>query len=233
MVRDSMYGRSRALTAALLGTLLVSGGCASLSNTEKGAAGGAAVGGVVGGLVGKATGSTARGAILGAVVGGAAGAAIGSRMDKQAEELDDRLPNATVQRVGEGIAITFDSGILFDVDSDRLRAASEENLRNLASSVEDYEGTEILVVGHTDATGADSYNQSLSERRASAARTFLLRQGVDGDRIEAAGRGESEPVSTNDTEAGRQDNRRVEVAIFASEELQEQMIRRHGRGGAR
>jgi outer membrane protein OmpA-like peptidoglycan-associated protein len=202
-----------------------------MNRTEKGAAGGAAAGAAVGGLIGKATGSTVRGAILGAVVGGAAGAAIGRRMDKQAEELDDRIANATVQRVGEGIAVTFDSGILFDVDSDVLREASQINLSELASSLEDYEGTEILVIGHTDGTGSDAYNQGLSERRATAARTYLLRQGVDGDRVEAAGRGESEPIADNESTEGRQENRRVEIAIFASEELQDQMLQRHGRGG--
>lgn len=231
MFHDFMPGRGRVLTVAVLATTLVAGGCASMSNTEKGAAGGAAAGAAVGGLIGRATGSTARGAILGAVVGGTAGAVIGARMDRQAEELANRLPNATVQRVGEGIAVTFESGILFDVDSDVLRSASRENLTDLAESIEDYEGTEILVVGHTDATGSDSYNQALSERRANSARTFLLQQGVGGDRIEAAGRGESEPISENETETGRQQNRRVEIAIFASEEFQEEMIRRHGRGG--
>lgn len=231
MSLDSIPARNRALIAVVLGVTLVSGGCASMSRTERGAAGGAAAGAAVGGLIGRATGSTARGAIIGAVVGGAAGAAIGRRMDRQAEELASRLPNATVQRVGEGIAVTFESGILFDVDSDVLRPASRENLTNLANSVQDYEGTEILVVGHTDATGPDSYNQALSERRANAARVFLLRQGVDPDRVEAVGRGESEAIADNDTAAGRQENRRVEVAIFASEEFQQEMIRRHGGGG--
>jgi outer membrane protein OmpA-like peptidoglycan-associated protein len=202
-----------------------------MNRTEKGAAGGAAAGAAVGGLIGKAAGSTAKGAILGAVVGGAAGAAIGNRMDKQAEELDAELPNATVERVGEGIQITFDSGILFDVDSDVLRRASQENLSNLAQSIADYEGTRILVVGHTDSTGSDAYNQSLSERRANSARTYLLRQGVSADRIESVGRGESEPVAEDETATGRQENRRVEVAIFASEAFQKAMLDRYGRGG--
>lgn len=223
--------RSRALTASILCISLASAGCASMNQTEKGAAGGAAAGAALGGLIGKAAGSTAKGAILGAVVGGAAGAAIGHRMDEQAKELDAELPNATVERVGEGIQVTFDSGILFDVDSDVLRPASEENLSNLAQSIAEYDGTRILVVGHTDATGSDAYNQGLSERRASAARTYLMRQGVGGDRVEAAGRGESEPVADNDTAEGRQENRRVEVAIFASEEMQKAMLDRYGRGG--
>jgi len=225
------FNRSRAFTASILCIALASGGCASMSRTEKGAAGGAAGGAVVGGLIGKAAGSTAKGAILGAVVGGAAGAAIGHRMDQQAKELGAELPGATVERVGEGIQVTFDSGILFDVDSDVLRPASEENLSNLAQSIGEYEGTRILVVGHTDATGSDAYNQGLSERRANAARTYLLRQGVASDRVEAAGRGEAEPVATNDTAMGRQENRRVEVAIFASDEMQKAMLDRYGRGG--
>ena len=182
MSPDSMYESrsrvSRALVVTLLCIPLAGGGCASLNKTEKGAGTGAAVGAAVGGLIGRANGSTAKGAILGAVVGGAAGAVIGHRMDEQAKELDNKLPNASVERVGEGIQITFDSGILFDVDSDVLRVASRDNLSALANSISEYPGTKILVVGHTDSTGSDSYNQSLSERRANSARTFLLQQGV-------------------------------------------------------
>jgi len=235
MSPDSMYESrsrvSRALVVTLLCIPLAGGGCASLNKTEKGAGTGAAVGAAVGGLIGRANGSTAKGAILGAVVGGAAGAVIGHRMDEQAKELDNKLPNASVERVGEGIQITFDSGILFDVDSDVLRVASRDNLSALANSISEYPGTKILVVGHTDSTGSDSYNQSLSERRANSARTFLLQQGVGGDRIESAGRGESEPVAANDSAEGRQQNRRVEVAIFASDDLQKKMIQQYGRGG--
>jgi len=231
MAVDLTFRGSRALEASILCLTLLSAGCASMSNTEKGAAGGAAAGAAVGGLIGKAAGSTAKGAILGAVVGGAAGAAIGHRMDEQAKELDNTLPNATVERVGEGIQVTFDSGILFDVDSSVLRPASRDNLTNLARSIEDYDGTRILVVGHTDSTGSDAYNQGLSERRAIAAKTYLIEQGVAGDRIDALGRGESEPVASNETAEGRQDNRRVEVAIFASEAMQKAMLDRYGRGG--
>ncbi|MEQ9401543.1 MAG: OmpA family protein [Longimicrobiales bacterium] len=229
MKRAAHLHRSRSLALALVAAVGVTSGCASLNNTEKGAAGGAAVGGVVGGIIGNQTGSTTRGAILGAVLGGAAGAAIGHRMDEQAEELENTLPGATVERVGEGIHVTFDSGLLFDVDSDVLRAPARQNLENLANSLDDYEGSRVLVVGHTDATGADSYNQGLSERRAAAAKAYLLRQGLAGDRVDAMGRGESEPVASNESASGRQENRRVEVAIFASDEMQEEMLRRHGR----
>lgn len=208
-------------------------GCSSLNNTERGAATGAAVGGVVGGVIGNQTGSTTKGAIIGAVIGGAAGAAIGHRMDEQAEELETEIPNAEIERVGEGIQVTFDSGLLFDYDSDVLRSAARENLRNLANSLKEYEDTEVLVVGHTDSRGTDAYNQGLSERRASAAKAFLVSQGIPSARVSAMGRGEMEPVASNDTDAGRQENRRVEVAIFASEELQEEMLRRHGTTGGR
>ncbi len=143
-----LYGGRFGTTATLLALLLSVAGCSS--NLRTGALGGAAAGAVVGGL---ASGS-ARGAIIGAAVGGAAGAAIGGIMDSQAEDLQDKLPNARVERVGEGIQITFDSGILFDVGSSTLRSAAQQNLRELVSSLEDYEGTDVLVVGHTDSTGA-------------------------------------------------------------------------------
>jgi len=197
-------------------------GCST--NLRTGALGGAAAGAAIGGL---ASGS-ARGAIIGAAIGGAAGAAIGGVMDSQAEDLQDKLPNAKVERVGEGIQVTFDSGILFDVNQAMLRSAAQQNLSDLVASLEEYEGTDVLVVGHTDATGEASYNQGLSERRADAARTYLLGAGLDSDRVRAMGMGEEEPVDTNDTDAGRQANRRVEVAIFASEAMQQEMLRRHG-----
>lgn len=215
--------RSRfGMTVIVLALTLSTVGCST--NLRTGALGGAAAGAAIGGL---ASGS-ARGAIIGAAIGGAAGAAIGGVMDSQAEDLQDKLPNAKVERVGEGIQVTFDSGILFDVNQALLRSAAQQNLSDLVASLEEYEGTDVLVVGHTDATGEASYNQGLSERRADAARTYLLGAGLDTDRVRAMGMGEEEPVDTNDTDAGRQANRRVEVAIFASEAMQQEMLRRHG-----
>jgi outer membrane protein OmpA-like peptidoglycan-associated protein len=203
--------------------MLTLNGCST--NLGTGALGGAAAGAAIGGL---ASGSV-RGAIVGAAVGGAAGAAIGAVMDAQAEDLQDKLPNARVERMGEGIAVTFDSGILFAVDQSALQPGGQQNLRELAASLDEYEGTEVLVVGHTDSTGADDYNQSLSVRRADSARTFLLGAGLEASRVVAVGRGEMEPIATNDTTDGRQQNRRVEIAIFASEEMQEEMLSQHGR----
>lgn len=224
-----MNAVSRKFTVALA-ALTVAGtsglsGCAQMSNTEKGAAAGAGAGGAIGAIIGRQTGNTARGAIIGAVVGGAAGAVIGRRMDQQAQELEQNLPAAEVERVGEGIAVTFESGVLFPFNSADILPAGRENLRQLANSLRNYPGTTVLIVGHTDSVGSDEYNMGLSYRRAESARNFLAAQGIESSRVRVEGRGESEPVADNSTEAGRQQNRRVEVAIFASEEYREQILR--------
>jgi len=203
--------------AVLAATSLVLGGCASLNNKEKGGIIGATGGAIAGGAIGKANGSTAKGAILGAVVGGAAGMIIGHQMDKQAAELKQNIPGAIVERVGEGIQVTFASGLLFDFDSDVVRSDARTNLRNLAASLDKYPGSELLIVGHTDSVGTDAYNLALSERRAEAAAVYLAAQGVARARLSSRGLGESEPVAPNDSDAGRSRNRRVEVAIYAGE----------------
>lgn len=209
-------------------SLLGLAGCASLSNTEKGAAAGAGAGAAAGAAIGKATGKgTAKGAILGAVLGGTAGAIIGQQMDKQAEELEDDLPGADVERVAEGIQVTFDSGILFDFDDSTLRPQAKTNLRDLANSLDKYDNTDILIVGHTDAVGSDDYNYDLSQRRAASAARYLYDLGVSPDRVTTVGRGETEPVASNDTDYGRQQNRRVEIAIYASEEYRDEIARQY------
>ena len=195
---------------------LLLAGCATKAGT--GAVVGTAGGAVVGGVIGKVAGSTAKGAIIGAVVGGVAGAIIGARMDKQAKELEQNIQGAKVERVGEGIQVTFDSGLLYDFDSDVVRPEAKTNLRELAASLEKYPGSDLLILGHTDQLGATAYNQGLSERRANAAATYLISQGVSPTRIATRGLGETEPIASNETEAGRQANRRVEVSIFASKE---------------
>ena len=196
--------------------------CASLSRKEEGAVIGAAAGGVIGGVIGNQTGSTARGAIIGAVVGGTIGAVIGHQMDQQAKELQQNIPGAVVARVGEGITVTFASGLLYDFDSDVIRAEAATNLRNLAASLGKYPNTDLLIVGHTDAVGTSEYNQALSERRAASAGNYLTGQGVSSGRLRAVGRGETEPIAANDTERGRQLNRRVEVAIYANAQARKQ-----------
>jgi outer membrane protein OmpA-like peptidoglycan-associated protein len=194
--------------------------CQTLNtNKERGAVVGAAVGGVAGGVIGKHQGSTAKGAIIGATVGGVIGGVIGHQMDQQAKELEQNIPGAIVERVGEGIQVTFESGLLFDFDSDRIKTTAAQNLRNLATSLDKYPNSSLLIVGHTDAQGTYEYNQQLSERRAQAAADFLVSRGVARTRIKARGLGETEPVASNDTEAGKAQNRRVEVAIFADDAL--------------
>jgi outer membrane protein OmpA-like peptidoglycan-associated protein len=222
-----MTKMKRSLAAALCVATLGTSACASMNNTERGAGIGAGAGGAIGAVIGRQTGNTARGAIIGAVVGGAAGAVIGRRMDRQAQELE-QIPNADVQRVGEGIAVTFESGILFPYNSDQIQAAGQSNLRQLAQSLQKYPGTEVLIVGHTDATGSDSYNMGLSLRRASSARNYLVAQGIPANVIRVEGRGETEPVADNTTAAGQARNRRVEIAIFASEQYRQQVLRENG-----
>jgi len=188
---------------------------------RKGTLIGAGSGAVIGGVIGDKAGNTALGAILGAAVGGAAGAYIGGYMDKQAQEIDQDLAGAKVERVGEGIKITFDSGILFDVDKATLRPASETQLTKLAAILNKYPDTNILLEGHTDATGSDEYNLNLSRLRAQSVEAFLAGQAVTSNRFTIMGYGESQPMATNDTDEGRQLNRRVEVAIYANEKLKE------------
>jgi outer membrane protein OmpA-like peptidoglycan-associated protein len=199
-----------------------------MQQRERGAVIGAGTGAAIGGVIGQRTGNTARGAILGAVIGGAAGAVIGQQMDRQARSLEGELDGATIDRFGEGIAVSFDSGILFPFDSDNVLPAGRQNLQRLAASLQRYPGSEVLIVGHTDNVGRVDYNQRLSERRAEAAAQILVANGIPRARIQTAGRGMNEPIASNESEAGRQQNRRVEVAIFASEQYRQQILREHG-----
>jgi outer membrane protein OmpA-like peptidoglycan-associated protein len=209
------------LAAAAAGSTTL-GACASLNNKQNGAIIGAATGAAAGAAIGNKNGGTARGAIIGAAVGGAAGAIIGHQMDQRAKELQQNIKGARVERVGEGILVTFDSGLLFDFDSDVLREPARANLRELATSFTKYPDTDLMIVGHTDGQGDDAYNQRLSERRAAAAAAYLTQQGVPGARVRPTGRGETEPVAPNDTDANRQQNRRVEVALYANDKAQQQ-----------
>lgn len=202
----------------ILGLLLGSLNC-GMTRAQKGATIGATTGGVVGGVIGNATGNTALGAILGAAIGGAAGAYIGSYMDKQAAEIEKDIEGAEVERVGEGIKITFDSGIVFDVNKSDLKSQFQGELSELAVILKKYEDTEILLEGHTDATGSDEYNLELSKKRAQSVSNFLSGQGVTVNRFTIMGYGESQPIADNETTAGRQQNRRVEVAIYANDKL--------------
>jgi outer membrane protein OmpA-like peptidoglycan-associated protein len=193
-------------------------GC-NATNTTKGGAIGAGAGAAIGGVIGHQSGNTAAGAIIGAAVGGTTGALIGRHMDKQAEELQADLKGAKVERVGEGILITFDSGLLFPLNSSTLSATTKTNLTELSKTLNKYQDTNVLIEGHTDSSGDDAYNNKLSDQRANSVEDYLASEGVKSSRLTTKGYGESQPISSNDTEAGRQANRRVEVAIYANKEM--------------
>lgn len=212
---NSQFGRRT--TAALALSAVALAGCAGMTRTQQGAVTGAAVGAAAGAGIAAATGgSTTRGVLIGAAVGGAAGALIGREMDRQARELE-RIEGAEVERVGEGILVTFASGVLFPFDSDVLTPTARENLRQFAVTMRENPDTHILIVGHTDSVGTMAYNQGLSERRARAASAFLQGQGIAAARLTGSGKGETEPRYSNATEEGRRQNRRVEIAIYANE----------------
>lgn len=196
------------------------------SNKQKGTVIGAGSGAVIGGVIGNNTGdgNSALGAIIGGVVGGAAGAYIGNRMDEQAQEIENEIPGAEVERVGEGINVTFDeaSGVYFDTERFNINQKSQETLDRLADIFKEYPNTNILVEGHTDSQGSESYNLTLSRNRAQAVTNFLVNQGIDKERMDTKWYGELQPKYDNETPEGRAKNRRVELAIVANEELIEE-----------
>jgi len=203
----------------IISFLAVNMGCAGWSRTQKGAVIGAGTGGAIGGIIGHATGSTVAGILIGAAVGGLAGGFIGNYMDKQAAEIERDIQGAKVERVGEGIKITFSSGILFDVDKANLKDQFKGELAQLATILNKYEDTNILLAGHTDSTGSDEYNLQLSRNRAQSVADYLAIQNVNAARFTTQGYGKSDPIASNDTPEGRAQNRRVEVAIWANEKL--------------
>lgn len=205
------------------------------SDKQKGAVIGASSGAVLGGVIGNnvGEGNTALGAIIGGVVGGAAGAYIGNRMDEQAQKIEQEIPGAEVERVGEGINVTFDetSGVYFDSAEYTIKGQSREALLDLANILKEYPKTNIVLEGHTDNTGSDAYNLTLSKNRAQAVTNFLVDNGILKSRIETKWYGESQPKYDNSTVEGRSKNRRVELAIVANEELVEEAQREAGETG--
>ncbi|PRX54811.1 OmpA family protein [Flagellimonas meridianipacifica] len=196
------------------------------NNTQKGAvigaSGGAVIGGVIGNNVGK--GNTALGAIIGAVVGGAAGGYIGNRMDRQAERIEEEIPGAEVKRVGEGINVTFneDAGVYFDTNKSTVKGTSAATLDKLAGIFKEYPKSFILVEGHTDSAGPEDYNMNLSRQRAESVTNYLVSKGISAGRFTTKWYGEAQPKATNETSEGKAKNRRVELAIVASDELKQE-----------
>jgi outer membrane protein OmpA-like peptidoglycan-associated protein len=193
--------------------------CKSLNNTQKATTIGAVAGGTAGAIIGGGGKSSVIGAIIGAAVGGGAGYLIGSQMDKQAKEIKQAVPDAQVERVGEGINMTFNSGLLFRINSMELSDSARYNLERIAIVFNKYPETIILVEGHTDNTGTEEYNMDLSKKRADAVSDYLIAKGVAKNRFEIKWYGETQPKYPNDTEANRKLNRRVEVGVMANSEL--------------
>ncbi len=198
---------------AILCLVALLAGCASWSKTGQGAAIGGAAGAVLGTAVSK---DNTKGAVVGGAIGAVAGGIIGNYLDKQAKELE-AVKGAEVERQGDELKITFSEKILFDINSSTLKSASQSQLDQVADVLNRYPDTDILVMGHTDATGTEEYNQKLSERRATAVTYYIEGRGVADSRVRAKGFGESAPVADNATEEGRAQNRRVEFSIHVNE----------------
>jgi len=205
---------------ALAAVLLTN--CKSANNTQKGTAIGAAAGATAGALIGGGGKSSVWGALIGAAVGGGAGYAIGHHMDKQAKEIKQAVPDAQVERVGEGINMTFNSGLLFQINSSALSEAAKTNLEKVAGVFVKYPETNILIEGHTDDTGTPEYNMELSKKRAYAVSDYLTTKGVSSSRLNVKWYGESQPKVPNTSDANRTQNRRVEVAIMANDQLKQE-----------
>jgi outer membrane protein OmpA-like peptidoglycan-associated protein len=189
-------------------------GCAT--NQKTGTLVGAGAGAAVGAAVSK---GSVWGVLIGAAVGGAAGNLIGKSMDKQAKELKQAVPTADVERVGEGINLTFDSSLLFPVGSAEISPSYKQDLAAAATVMQKYPDTNILIEGHTDNTGSDAVNQPLSEKRASAVSKYLASQGVAAGRLTTKGYGSTQPKVANDTKENQAKNRRVELAITANDKM--------------
>lgn len=214
------------IAALFISSSLVLTSCEAVQNANNqqkgtviGTAAGAVIGGVLGNNIGKGKNAPV-GAVLGGIVGGVAGNVIGRNMDKQAKEIKETLPGAEVERVGEGIKVTMKENMVnFGFDSSNLTSAAMANLDKLAEVLINNPDTNINIYGHTDSKGTDEYNLSLSDRRAAAVKSYLASKGIASSRMIPMGVGEKEPIATNDTDAGRAQNRRVEFAITANEEM--------------
>ena len=185
---------------------------ANTNRTQQGAVAGA----IAGGVLGAATGSGNRlpEALLGAGVGALAGGVIGASLDRQAAELRAQLGNnIDVRNTGDEIVVTMPQDILFATDSAALRPDLRRDLRAIAANLRQYPASTIIITGHTDSTGAMAYNQSLSERRASSVAAVLIESGVSSNRVMPRGAGQTQPIASNETAAGRAQNRRVEIVI--------------------
>lgn len=213
------------LAVAILSSIVLSS-CNAVKNSSNeqrgvaiGAAGGAVLGAVLGNNIGKG-GNGALGAVLGGVVGGVAGGIIGNKMDKQAREIDNALPGADVVRVGEGIKLVLgENAVRFDFNKSTLTSQAKANLDKLVKVFTEYPDTNIVIYGYTDNKGAADYNLKLSQDRANAVKAYLTKKGLAASRFTTTGMGMADPIESNDTDAGRSKNRRVEFAITANDKM--------------
>jgi outer membrane protein OmpA-like peptidoglycan-associated protein len=207
-----MNTRNAAITLALVAVM--ASGCANRQQTGSliGAGAGAAVGAAV-------SDGSIWGVLAGAAIGGTAGNLIGRHMDRQARELEQAVPTADVERVDEGINVTFDSSLMFEINSADLNDGYRGDLAAAATVLNKYPDTNILIEGHTDDTGTDAINDPLSEQRAKAVSAFLVAEGVSPERLTEEWYGSRRPRYPNDTPENQAKNRRVEMAIYANEDM--------------
>ena len=204
------------------------------NNKQKGAVIGAASGAILGAIIGNNVGNGgngALGAVIGGAVGGGAGILIGNKMDKQAQAIEEEIPGAVVERVDDGIVITFDenSGVFFDTAKYSINAASKVNLDKLSGILVEYADTNVLVVGHTDSVGSDTSNMLLSERRAKAVTSYFTgTKGLSSGRFTTNWYGEQTPVADNANAEGRAKNRRVNIAIVPNEKMKNDAKKQSG-----
>ena len=208
----------------ILSLMLCVGLLVACNNTQKGAGIGAGGGALLGAIIGHVAGNTAVGAAIGGVVGAGTGAIIGHKMDKAKKEAE-AVKNAQVETITdanglEAIKVTFDSGILFATNKADLNAASKASLTQFAEVLKENKDMDIAIFGHTDNTGTDAVNNPLSKNRAQSVSKFLKSQGVASSQIKTIdGQGSKNPVADNSTAEGRKQNRRVEVYMYASEQM--------------
>lgn len=221
MKKITILGLSSLLVLSMFFT-----GCEAVkntNNTQRGAGIGAVAGGVLGAVLGNNIGkggNAALGAAIGAVVGGGTGALIGNSMDKQAREIDQALPGADVERVGEGIHLVLnENAVRFDVNKSTLTAQAKANLDKLVPVFNSYADTNIEIFGYTDNTGRPEYNLTLSQKRAESVKAYLTSKGLVASRFKTSGFGIADPIASNDTKDGQSQNRRVEFAITANQKM--------------
>ena len=226
-------------TGIILLTIMLAIGftsCKSVENANNkqkgaviGATGGAILGAIIGNNVGKG-GNGELGAVIGGVIGGGAGVLIGDKMDKQAQKIEEEIPGAQVERVDNGIVVTFDesSGVYFDTNKYNINTDSQNTLNKLIGVFKEFPDTNILVVGHTDSVGADDYNMTLSKNRAYAVSNYLIKLGVNDARLTTNWFGETQPKHDNSTADGRAKNRRVNIAILPNEKMIEDAKKQAG-----